>query len=70
MRKWLPIIVLGLANFVMVVDGTVMNVSIMVVVADLDTTVSSMQLAIATFWIGWTDGLRTISSYDLIVQTA
>ncbi|MCH1447458.1 MAG: MFS transporter, partial [Candidatus Nanopelagicales bacterium] len=49
MRKWLPIIVLGLANFVMVVDGTVMNVSIMVVVADLDTTVSSMQLAIATF---------------------
>ena len=49
MRKWLPIMVLGLANFVMVVDGTVMNVSIMVVVADLDTTVSSMQLAIATF---------------------
>ena len=40
MRKWLPIMVLGLANFVMVVDGTVMNVSIMVVVADLDTTVS------------------------------
>ena len=32
MRKWLPIMVLGLANFVMVVDGTVMNVSIMVVV--------------------------------------
>lgn len=49
MRKWLPITVLGLAQFVMVIDGTVMNVSITAVVADLDTTVSSMQLAIATF---------------------
>lgn len=49
MRKWLPIIVLGLAQFVMVIDGTVMNVSITTVVADLDTTVSAMQLAIATF---------------------
>jgi EmrB/QacA subfamily drug resistance transporter len=49
MRKWLPIIVLGLAQFVMVIDGTVMNVSITAVVADLGTTVSSMQLAIATF---------------------
>jgi MFS family permease len=48
-RKWLPIMVLGLAQFVMVIDGTVMNVSITAVVNDLDTTVSSMQLAIATF---------------------
>lgn len=49
MRKWLPIAVLGLAQFVMVIDGTVMNVSITAVVNDLDTTVTSMQLAIATF---------------------
>lgn len=49
MRKWLPIIILGLAQFVMVIDGTVMNVSITTVVADLGTTVSAMQLAIATF---------------------
>ena len=49
MKKWLPIIVLGLAQFVMVIDGTVMNVSITAVVNDLGTTVSSMQLAIATF---------------------
>ena len=41
--------VLGMAQFVMVIDGTVMNVSITTVVADLGTTVSSMQLAIATF---------------------
>ena len=49
MRKWLPIVVLGLAQFVMVIDGTVMNVSITTVVNDLGTTVSAMQLAIATF---------------------
>lgn len=49
MRKWLPIVILGLAQFVMVLDGTVMNVSITTVVNDLDTTVSAMQLAIATF---------------------
>lgn len=49
MRKWLPVIVLGLAQFVMVIDATVMNVSITTVVNDLGTTVSNMQLAIATF---------------------
>lgn len=49
MRKWIPMVVLSLAQFVMVIDGTVMNVSITAVVTDLDTTVSSMQLAIATF---------------------
>jgi MFS family permease len=49
MRKWLPLMVLGMAQFVMVIDGTVMNVSITTVVADLGTTVSLMQLAIATF---------------------
>ena len=49
MGNWLPILVLGLTQFVMVLDGTVMNVSISAVVADLGTTVSAMQLAIATF---------------------
>ncbi|GAB3606249.1 MFS transporter [Conyzicola nivalis] len=42
-------IVLGAAQFVMVLDGTVMNVSIATVVDDLDTTVAAMQAAI-TFY--------------------
>jgi len=42
-------IVLGLAMFVMVVDVTVMNVSISAVVKDLGTTVSNMQLAIVCY---------------------
>lgn len=32
MKKWLPILVLGLTQFDMVLDGTVMNVSITEVV--------------------------------------
>lgn len=49
MKKWSVVLILGLAQFVMVLDGTVMNVSISTVVTDLDTTVSAMQAAI-TFY--------------------
>jgi MFS family permease len=43
------ILVLGLAQFIMVLDTTVMNVSISDVVEDLDTTVSAVQLAITAY---------------------
>ena len=49
MKRWSVLIVLGCAQFVLVLDGTVMNVSISTVVADLDTTVTAMQAAI-TFY--------------------
>ena len=39
MRKWLPLIILASAQFVMVLDSSVMNVSISEIVADLNTTV-------------------------------
>jgi hypothetical protein len=41
--------VLGTAQFVMVLDSTVMNVSISQVVADLKTTVTELQLAITAY---------------------
>ena len=34
MRKWLPLIILASAQFVMVLDSSVMNVSISQIVAD------------------------------------
>jgi MFS family permease len=43
------ILILGTAQFVMVLDTTVMNVSISQVVADLGTTVSALQLAITAY---------------------
>lgn len=49
MKKWLPVIILACAQFVMVLDSTVMNVSISTVVTDLHTTVEAMQAAI-TFY--------------------
>ena len=49
MKKWSVVMILGAAQFVMVLDGTVMNVSISTVVDDLDTTVAAMQAAI-TFY--------------------
>ena len=49
MKKWNVVVVLGAAQFVMVLDGTVMNVSISTVVRDLGTSVAAMQAAI-TFY--------------------
>jgi MFS family permease len=48
-KKWLPIIILALAQFVMVLDSTVMNVSLSTIVKDLNTTVETLQLAITLF---------------------
>ncbi len=49
MRSRATILILGAAQFVMVLDTTVMNVSISEVVADLDTTVPQVQLAITAY---------------------
>lgn len=49
MRKWSVVIILACAQFIMVLDSTVMNVSISEVVRDLHTTVSGLQAAI-TFY--------------------
>src|SRR4051794_28279797 len=46
---WLPIAILGSAQFVMVLDSSVMNVSISQIVADLDTTITGVQLAITAY---------------------
>src|SRR3954462_8133040 len=46
---WLPIAVLGAAQFVMVLDSSVMNVSISQIVDDLDTTIQGVQLAITAY---------------------
>ena len=45
----LPIVVLAAAQFVMVLDSSVMNVSITQIVADLDTTIQGVQLAITAY---------------------
>lgn len=49
MKKWLVITILAISQFVMILDSTVMNVSISTVAKDLGTTISGMQAAI-TFY--------------------
>ena len=49
MRRWLPLVILAAAQFVMVLDSSVMNVSISQIVADLNTTVTGVQGAITMY---------------------
>lgn len=49
MKKWAAITLLAIAEFVMVLDSTVMNVSISTVVKDLNTDIASMQMAITLY---------------------
>ncbi|WP_019180470.1 MFS transporter [Microbacterium yannicii] len=49
MKRWFVLVLLGVSQFVMVLDSTVMNVSISTVAADLGTDIAGMQAAI-TFY--------------------
>ena len=42
-KKWLPLVVLALAQFLMVLDQAVMNVAISQLVEDFDTSVPTIQ---------------------------
>lgn len=49
MNRWLPLVALALAQFVMVLDQAVMNVSISQLVEDFDTTVTTIQGVITLY---------------------
>ncbi|HEY5153744.1 MAG TPA: MFS transporter [Acidimicrobiales bacterium] len=49
MKKWWPLVALATAQFVMVLDQSVMNVSISQLVADFDTTVTTIQAVITLY---------------------
>jgi MFS family permease len=49
MRKWIPIIILASAQFVMTLDSSVMNVSISQITADLNTSIQGVQAAITLY---------------------
>ena len=49
MKRWWPLVALATAQFVMVLDQSVMNVSISTLVKDFDTTVTTIQ-AVITFY--------------------
>lgn len=49
MKRWLPLVALAIAQFVMVLDQSVMNVSISTLVDDFDTTVTTIQAVITLY---------------------
>ena len=49
MKRWGPLVALAIAQFVMVLDQSVMNVSISALVDDFDTTVSTIQGVITLY---------------------
>jgi len=49
MKKWWPLVALATAQFVMVLDQSVMNVSISALVAEFDTTVTTIQSVITLY---------------------
>ena len=49
MTKWWPLVALATAQFVMVLDQSVMNVSISTLVVDFDTTVTTIQSVITLY---------------------
>ena len=49
MKKWVPLIFLSAAQFLMVLDQAVMNVAISQLVEDFDTTVTTIQAVIAFY---------------------
>ena len=49
MKKWGPLVILAAAQFVMVLDQAVMNVSISQLVIDFDTTVTTIQAVITLY---------------------
>jgi EmrB/QacA subfamily drug resistance transporter len=48
-KRWLPLVALGTAQFVMVLDQSVMNVSISTLVDDFNTTVTTIQAVITLY---------------------
>ena len=49
MKRWLPLVALAIAQFVMVLDQSVMNVSISTLVEDFDTSVTTIQAVITLY---------------------
>ena len=49
MKKWMVLITLSMSMFIIVIDTTIMNVSISALIEDLDTSVGGIQAAIALY---------------------
>ena len=63
MKKWSVLSLLSAAMFIIVIDTTIMNVSISVLVVDLKTTVTGVQSAISIYVMVMASLLKTNQIY-------
>src|SRR3954462_13623912 len=49
LRKWAPLIVLSLALLIIVLDTTILNVSLRTIITDLHTTIQKIQWVISAY---------------------
>lgn len=49
LRKWIPLVVLALALSIIIIDTTILNVSIKAIITDLNTTIQNLQWVIAAY---------------------
>jgi len=49
LRKWIPLVVLALALSIIIIDTTILNVSIKAIITDLNTTIQNLQWVIASY---------------------
>src|SRR5690242_14421528 len=54
LRKWGSLIVMSLALAIIIIDTTLLNVSLCVIIRDLDTTIQSLQWVITTYALALT----------------
>ena len=48
-KKWIPLVVMALALSIIIIDTTILNVSIKAIITDLNTTVQNLQWVIAAY---------------------
>jgi len=48
-RKWIPLVVLALALSIIIIDTTILNVSIKAIINDLNTTIQNLQWVISAY---------------------
>ena len=70
MGKWSVLIVLAAAQFLMVLDQSVMNVSISQLVADFDTTVTTIQAVITLYSLVMAPALTELLAAKLLTYHA
>ena len=69
LKKWGALIILTMATFIIVVDTTIMNVSVPALTEDINTTISGIKVQPGDWAIGDDDGMIIIPQESAVEFT-